>query len=126
MDAQVDISTRTQELANLTFPSGQASENARLRLLDELYFQRATQAYLGAMPAVNMLAMRDGSEKKWGAGYNVIPVWKRRMNGFRTTSSRCSETSARVIMSKTKKPGALARTSRGCNLLQEHEVATRA
>jgi hypothetical protein len=38
------------------------------------------QVYLGALPAVNMIGMRDGSEAKFGAGYNVLPVWKRRMD----------------------------------------------
>jgi hypothetical protein len=39
------------------------------------------QVYLGPLPAVNMIGMRDGSEAKSGAGYNVLPVWKRRMDG---------------------------------------------
>jgi hypothetical protein len=38
---------------------------------DELYFQRATQLYLWSLPAVNIMAMKEGSEKAYGAGYNV-------------------------------------------------------
>jgi hypothetical protein len=38
------------------------------------------QVYLGALPAVNMIGMRGGSEAKFGVGYNVLPVWKRRMD----------------------------------------------
>ena len=37
-------------LANLSFPNGYPTEETRLRLLDELYFQRAVQVYLGAYP----------------------------------------------------------------------------
>ena len=49
-------------------------------MLDELYFQRAVQVYLGALPAVNMLAIRDGSEEKWGSGHHIPPTWKSRMD----------------------------------------------
>jgi hypothetical protein len=27
-----------------------------------------------------MLAIRDGSEAKFGSGYNVLPVWKKRID----------------------------------------------
>jgi hypothetical protein len=77
---QADTSTRWDELAKLPFPNGYPTEEARTGLMDEFLFQRAVQVYLGALPAVNMLAMRDGSEKKFGAGYNVFPVWKKRMD----------------------------------------------
>ena len=56
------------ELAGLAFPNGYPTEESQARLLDEFYFQRAVQVYLGALPAVNMLAIRDGSEAKWGRG----------------------------------------------------------
>ncbi|TDY22992.1 hypothetical protein B0G81_3315 [Paraburkholderia sp. BL6665CI2N2] len=71
---------RWSELANAPFPGGYPTEAARKELLDEFYFQRAVQVYLGALPAVNMLAIRDGSEAKWGSGYNILPVWKERMD----------------------------------------------
>jgi hypothetical protein len=61
--------SRWDEFANAPFPNGFPSEQTRAQLLDELYFQRAVQVYLGALPAVNMLAIRAGSEAKWGAGY---------------------------------------------------------
>ena len=54
------------------FPTPEAAE----LLKDELYFQRAVQAYLWSLPAVNMWAMKEGSEKTYGAGYNVLPVWR--------------------------------------------------
>ena len=47
---------------------------------EELLYQRATQSYLWALPLLNMRAMKEGSEAKFGAGYNVLPIWKKRMN----------------------------------------------
>jgi len=38
------------------------------------------QSYLWALPAINMWAMKQGSEARFGAGYNVLPVWKQRLN----------------------------------------------
>lgn len=49
-------------------------------LLDELYYQRAIHAYMTMQPALNVIGMRDGSEKEFGAGYNVLPIWKDRMD----------------------------------------------
>src|SRR5208282_260797 len=47
---------------------------------DQLFFQRAVDAYMLSLPALNTIGMRDGSEAKFGAGYNVLPIWKDRMN----------------------------------------------
>ena len=47
---------------------------------DQLFFQRAVDAYFLTLAALNTIGMRDGSEAKFGAGYNVLPVWKDRMN----------------------------------------------
>src|SRR5262249_42313606 len=49
-------------------------------LKDELLFQRATQVYLWALPLINTLGMKYGSEQTFGAGYNVLPIWKDRLN----------------------------------------------
>ena len=38
------------------------------------------QTYLWALPALNMCAMKEGSEKVFGKGYNVLPIWKQRLN----------------------------------------------
>jgi hypothetical protein len=45
-----------------------------------LIFQRATQVYLWALPVINTLGMQVGSEKAFGAGYNVLPIWKKRLD----------------------------------------------
>lgn len=49
-------------------------------LRDELYYQHAIHAYMTMQPALNTIGMRDGSEKAFGAGYNVLPIWKNRMD----------------------------------------------
>lgn len=49
-------------------------------LRDELYYQRAIHAYMTMLPALNTIGMRDGSEKTFGKGYNVLPIWKDRMD----------------------------------------------
>src|SRR5262245_42997335 len=49
-------------------------------LRDELYYQRAIHAYITMLPALNVIGMRDGSEAAFGKGYNVLPIWKDRMD----------------------------------------------
>src|ERR1700727_1902917 len=49
-------------------------------LKQELLFERGVQAYLLLLPALNIYAMKEGSEKAFGKGYNVLPVFKERMN----------------------------------------------
>lgn len=68
-----------QGLANAPFEKDYPTAAATRTLRDELIFQRATQAYLWALPAINIWAMKEGSEKVFGAGYNVLPVWKERI-----------------------------------------------
>jgi len=58
-------------------------EQEAQQLVDELYYQRAIHAYMTMLPAMNVIGMRDGSEKEFGKGYNVLPIWKDRMD------SRC-------------------------------------
>lgn len=49
-------------------------------LRDELYYQHAVHAYMTMLPALNVIGMRDGSEATFGKGYNVLPIWKDRMD----------------------------------------------
>ena len=49
-------------------------------LRDELYYQRAVHAYMTMLPALNVIGMRDGSEATFGKGYNILRIWKDRMN----------------------------------------------
>jgi hypothetical protein len=49
-------------------------------LRNELYFQRAIHVYMTMLPALNTIGLRDGSEAIFGKGYNVLPIWKERMD----------------------------------------------
>jgi hypothetical protein len=46
----------------------------------ERLYQRAILAYMTTLPELNQIGIRDGSEAKFGKGYNVLPIWKDRMN----------------------------------------------
>jgi hypothetical protein len=69
-----------EEIANLPFANNRPTDATAQTLRDELLFQRATQTYLWALPLINTLGMKVGSEKQFGAGYNVLPIWKRRLD----------------------------------------------
>jgi len=49
-------------------------------LRDELFYQRAVHAYITMLPALNVIGIRDGSEAAFGKGYNILPIWKDRMD----------------------------------------------
>jgi hypothetical protein len=72
--------TRFEALSSLPFAENRPTQETAQTLRDELLFQRATQTYLWALPLVNTLGMKVGSEKAFGAGYNVLPVWKKRLD----------------------------------------------
>jgi hypothetical protein len=67
-------------LAKLPFAEGRPTQETAQTLRDELLFERATQTYLWAMPLINTLGMQVASEKTFGAGYNVLPIWKQRLD----------------------------------------------
>jgi len=71
---------RYDELANSPMVENRPTPETSKRLKDELLFQRATQTYLWALPLINTLGMKVGSEKTFGSGYNVLPVWKKRLD----------------------------------------------
>ncbi|MEW9838550.1 DUF1254 domain-containing protein [Mesorhizobium marinum] len=50
------------------------------QLRAQLFYQHAVYAYMTMLPALNVIGMRDGSEAAFGAGYNVLPIWKDRMD----------------------------------------------
>jgi hypothetical protein len=49
------------------------------QMYNELFYKNAIQAYLLTLPTLNVIGMRDGSEAKFGKGYNILPIWKDRM-----------------------------------------------
>jgi hypothetical protein len=75
--AQMD---RYDALANSAMSENRPTPETAKLLKDELLFQRAMQTYLWALPLINTLGMKVGSEKQFGAGYNVLPVWKKRLD----------------------------------------------
>jgi len=72
--------TYFDKMANLPFSENRPTQETAQTLRDELLFQRATQTYLWALPLINTLGMKVGSEKAFGAGYNILPVWKKRLD----------------------------------------------
>lgn len=79
--ASMSTSTSHYEaLADLPFDDGYPTRDGIKTLRDELLFQRGVQSYIWALPALNVYAMKEGSEAKFGAGYNVLPIWKQRLN----------------------------------------------
>jgi len=58
-----------------------ATDEMTRQLTDELLFQRGVQSYLWALPAVNMWAMKEGSESRFGA-------WLQRSSGVETALKR--------------------------------------
>ena len=64
-----------RQLYNGNWPSQEEGQKLR----NELFYQRAIHAYMTMLPALNTIGMRDGSEAVFGAGYNVLPIWKERM-----------------------------------------------
>ncbi|MDO6406477.1 hypothetical protein CTZ24_24210 (plasmid) [Pantoea phytobeneficialis] len=55
-------------------------QNDAQSLSDELYYQDAIHAYITTLPLLNTIGLRDGSEAAFGKGYNILPIWKQRMD----------------------------------------------
>ena len=72
--------THWDKVSNLPFIENRPTMETAQALRDELLFQRATQTYLWALPLINTLGMKLGSEKVFGSGYNVLPIWKKRLD----------------------------------------------
>src|SRR6476660_7964747 len=74
------MTDRYELLANSAMAEQRPTPETAKLLKAELMFQRATQIYLWALPLINTLGMKNGSEQKFGAGYNVLPIWKKRLD----------------------------------------------
>jgi hypothetical protein len=74
------LSNMAESQDNIAFQNGYPTPESAAALKDELLYQRATQSYLWAMPLLNIWAMKEASEAKFGKGYNVLPIWKKRLN----------------------------------------------
>jgi hypothetical protein len=77
---QAQAQETTPPLVKQLYNGNWPSEDEAQALIDELFYQRAIHAYMTMLPALNTIGMRDGSEATFGAGYNVLPIWKDRMD----------------------------------------------
>src|SRR6516225_6342744 len=68
-----DIETR---IGKLSFENGFPSKDTATKLYDEMDFQRATQAYLWAFPAVSNQSIQVGLFRDLGADLNDIVVFE--------------------------------------------------
>ncbi|SHG29723.1 DUF1254 domain-containing protein [Flavobacterium defluvii] len=75
----IDAQT-TSPLVQKLYNGGWPSKEEVQKNYDEFLENAAIQAYMLSLPALNVIGMRDGSEAAFGKGYNVLPVWKDRMN----------------------------------------------
>src|SRR5210317_1048796 len=66
-------------LRNLPFRENYPAEESTERLYDEMLFHRSTQVLQWSLPAMTLWAMKKGSEKQFGEGSNVFPIWKDRL-----------------------------------------------
>lgn len=76
LSAQTTSSPLVQKLYDGDWPSQEEID----KNYDEFLEQTAIQAYMLTLPALNVIGMRDGSESTFGEGFNVLPIWKDRMN----------------------------------------------
>ncbi len=72
--------SRFDALANLPFEKNRPTAETAQTLKDELLFQRATQTYYWALPLLNTLGMKFGAEDAFGTGYNIMPIWTKRLD----------------------------------------------
>src|SRR5262245_61222734 len=84
-------SSRHEGLSKLPLEQGFPTKETSRILRDELVFQRAVQGYLWSLPAVNMWAMKEGSEKVFGGGYHVLPTWTKRITAKTLVTTRNSD-----------------------------------
>ena len=89
--AETESIRHQAKIAALPFVENRATAESAQTLRDEMLYQRATQTYLWALPLINTLGMTVGSEKTFGEGYNVLPVWKKRLDAKTLVTTRNSD-----------------------------------
>jgi hypothetical protein len=99
--------SRYEELAELPFEGGYPTMEGVATLKDEQLFQRAVQSYIWALPALNMYGMKKGSEKTFGTGYDVLPIWKDRLNAKTLVTTPNSDVIYAMGFLDLKKGGAM-------------------
>ena len=68
--------TQSTRIGPLQLENGYPSKAAAARLYDEMDFQRATQAYLWALPAVGFKALYDAQAKTFGARNGDVVLYQ--------------------------------------------------
>src|SRR5262245_32506305 len=76
MQAEETTSTLVRQL----YDGGWPDKDTVAQLNKERLYQRGIEACMMSIPALNIIGIRDGSEAKFGKGYNILPIWKDRMN----------------------------------------------
>jgi len=79
------------ELRNLPFSENYPTNAASDRLYDEMLFHRATQVVGWSLPAMTLWYMKKGSEDQFGAGSNVLVIWKDRLSAETIVSTPNSD-----------------------------------
>lgn len=74
-----DEKTRYGALADAPLDGGYPAEESQRTLQEELFFQRAAQVWLWALPAMNMYAMKKAQDRVAGTGYHTIAVYEQRL-----------------------------------------------
>jgi hypothetical protein len=100
-------SDRFDELSNLPFDQNRPTEETAQTLKDELLFQRATQTYLWAMPLINTLGMKVGAEEAFGTGYNIMPIWTKRLDAKTHITTPNSDLIYGMVFANLKETGPL-------------------
>ena len=71
---------RWSDLRTLPFPENYPAPESTEQLIDEMLFHRATQVVGWSLPAMTLWYMKKGSEAQFGAGSNVLVIWKDRLS----------------------------------------------
>jgi hypothetical protein len=69
-----------KDLRSLPFLENYATKESADRLYDEMLLQRATQVEGWSLSAMTLWYMEKGSKAEFGAGSNVLVIWKDRLN----------------------------------------------
>ncbi|MGR6999312.1 hypothetical protein ACU686_16115 [Yinghuangia aomiensis] len=98
---------RYRDLADLPFRAGYPAGDSARVLDEELFFQRAVQVYLWALPTVNMCAMRDGLGDVAGRGYQVVSVFEQRLSRAPSSPPRTATSSYGLVFADLAETGPL-------------------
>lgn len=96
-----------QDLVNLPTENNRPTAATTQTLMDELTFQRAMQTYLWAMPLLNTAGMRDGAAQAFGTGYNIMPVWAKRLDAKTKITTPNSDLIYGMVFENLAKTGPL-------------------